>query len=198
MVELTMPPIWSNLATELFPSRTAEAATSESTASINHEVLCLFDSLRMRLLRFTIAMGLSVHDGEDIIQEVFLALFHHLLQGRSRSNLHGWVFRVTHNLALKRRMKNQNEKSVTEDDYRFAMECSDSSPNPEEQIVLNERQAHLHAILRALPENDQLCLRLRAEGMRYREISKILGMSLGSVSTSLTRSLDRLARVNKR
>ena len=48
------------------------------------------------------------------------------------------------------------------------------------------------------PNHDQHCLRLRAEGLRYREIAEVLGMSLGAVSISLTRSLARLERADRR
>jgi len=52
-------------------------------------------------------------------------------------------------------------------------------------------------VLQALPETDQQCLSLRAEGLRYREIAAVVGISLGSVAASLERSLDRLARADK-
>ncbi len=52
--------------------------------------------------------------------------------------------------------------------------------------------------LKALPQVDQSCLRLRAEGLSYREISRILGISLGSVSASLVRSLARLEQADRR
>jgi RNA polymerase sigma-70 factor, ECF subfamily len=178
-------------------SHSGDAESSESVLSVELEILGLFDVLRGNLLRYAISFGLSVHDGEDIIQEVFLALFHHLQEGRSRSNLRGWVFRVTHNLALKRRVSNQNVKSIS-DENGFCEEYSDPSPGPEEQFLFSERQECLLATVRALPENDRWCLRLRAEGLRYREISEILGISLGSVSTSLARSLARLERTDKR
>jgi len=53
-------------------------------------------------------------------------------------------------------------------------------------------------VVQALPSNDQACLRLRAEGLRYREIAEIVGISLGSVSNSLARSLERLERMDRR
>jgi RNA polymerase sigma-70 factor, ECF subfamily len=53
-------------------------------------------------------------------------------------------------------------------------------------------------VLQALPERDRCCLGLRLEGLRYREIGQVLGMSLGAVSISLTRSLARLMRANER
>jgi RNA polymerase sigma-70 factor (ECF subfamily) len=49
----------------------------------------------------------------------------------------------------------------------------------------------------ALPKQDRMCLYLRAEGLRYREIANVLGMSLGAVSTSLTRSLERIGRADE-
>ena len=197
MVDETMATFSYDSMTEVFPSQTRDAETSECTLSVEHEILGLFDQLRVGLLRYAVSFGLSVHDGEDIIQEVFLALFHHLRRGRSRSNLRGWVFRVAHNLALKRRVANQSRSSVSEEGWMFE-EFSDPSPGPEEQVLFSERQACLMATVRALPENDRWCLRLRAEGLRYREISEILGISLGSVSASLARSLARLERTDKR
>jgi RNA polymerase sigma-70 factor (ECF subfamily) len=74
----------------------------------------------------------------------------------------------------------------------------DSRPNPEEQASFSQRQTRLLAVLRALPAQDQHCLRLRAEGLRYREIAEVLGRSLGSISASLARSLARLGRADGR
>jgi RNA polymerase sigma-70 factor (ECF subfamily) len=38
---------------------------------------------------------------------------------------------------------------------------------------------------------------MRAEGLRYREIATVLGISLGSVSVFLTRSLAKLIRADR-
>jgi len=39
-------------------------------------------------------------------------------------------------------------------------------------------------------------MKLRADGLRYREISQAMGMSLGSVAASLARSLAKLTRAD--
>ena len=72
----------------------------------------------------------------------------------------------------------------------------DPTPNPEEQLAGKQRQSRLRAVLRILPEQERYCLYLRAEGLRYREIASVLGISLGAVSISLTRSLARLERAD--
>ncbi len=176
----------------------ADAARSEKPSEIEREVMDLFEQFRTPLLRYAISFGLPVHDAEEVIQEVFLALFRHLQLGRSRKSLRGWIFSVAHNLALKQRYANERSGDKTVSDWTIAEEQFDPSPNPEEQLSLAQRQRHLLAVVDALPEADRGCLRLRAEGLRYREIASVLGMSLGSVSISLTRSLARLIRADGR
>jgi RNA polymerase sigma-70 factor, ECF subfamily len=179
------------------PVSKAECDRASIPFAIEDEVIELFDELRDRLLRYLLCLGLSAHDGEDVIQESFLLLFQHLRQGKSRENLRGWVFRVGHNLALKRRTANHRAlQNLLEFDSEVSNQCRDLSPNPEEQLAARQRQCHLLAVVSALPERDRQCLYLRSEGLRYRDIAKALGISLGSVAASMARSMARLDRAD--
>jgi RNA polymerase sigma-70 factor, ECF subfamily len=172
------------------------SARARRPSQLEREVTALFDQFRAPLLRYLLGFGLPVQDGEEIVQEVFLALFQHLQRGKSRENLRGWVFRVAHNLALKRR--NARGRAESPASEGADPDPVDPAPNPEVQFAATQRQRHLEAVLNALPEQDRRCLSLRAEGLRYREIAAILNMSLGAVSLSLSRSLARLSRVAER
>jgi len=184
------------------PFATTTGAASSPKPSENERVVMeLFEQFRNPLLRYALSFGIPVHDGEEIIQEVFLALFRHLQSRGSRRNLRGWIFRVAHNLALKQRsanLRSADHQSRTAAHENAAEEQADRSPNPEEHLSAVQRRRLLLAVVSALPTADQSCLRLRAEGLRYREIASVLGMSLGAVSISLTRSLGRLIRADSR
>jgi RNA polymerase sigma-70 factor, ECF subfamily len=161
------------------------------------EVVELFDEMRDRLLRYLLALGLSSHDGEEIIQESFLLLFQHLRLGKSRENLRGWVFRVARNLALKQRLANQRMiKRNVEFEDTAPEQSVDPGMNPEEALRTKQRRRQLLAVVGALPEQDQSCLYMRASGLKYREIARALGISLGSVAASLARSLAKLERAD--
>jgi RNA polymerase sigma-70 factor (ECF subfamily) len=174
----------------------AAATHAPAPTAAEQEVIQLFDEFRSRLLRYLLGFGLPAQDGEEVVQEVFLALFEHLRRGKSRENLRGWIFRVAHNLGLRRRQAGAREAWSVLPEDTLAAACPDSAENPEEQLISTQRYQRLQAVLHALPEQDQWCLSLRAEGLRYREIAQVLDMSLASVSVSLGRSLARLSRAD--
>ena len=179
-----------------FPA-SSPARTVDKKSQCEEEVIHLFGLFRNSLLRYVISLGLSRHDGEEIIQEVFLALFRHLQLERPRQNLRGWIFRVAHNLALKRRAANKTAQTLFDSDEAVTRRQPDTAPSPEQQAASNQRWRRMQAVLRALPEQDRFCLYLRAEGLRYREIAAALGISLGAVSIALARSLARMKPVDE-
>jgi len=175
------------------------ADRSNHRSELEAEVTALFDDLRGPLLRYLSSFGLSLHDAEEVTQEAFLSLFLHLRDGKPRSNIHGWLFRVAHNLGLKRRNTNHRALKVAAySDERPVELHLDGTPDPEQQFTALQRQERLMAIVNVLPELDRQCLYLRAEGFRYREIAQILGISLGGVALAMARSLTRLGNADWR
>jgi len=165
-------------------------------APLEYEIVDLFTQYRNPLLRYVSALGLPVDDGEEVVQEVFLALFQHLRQGKPRTNLKGWVFRVGHNLALKQRMRNGRREKLHDSDAA-ASDSLAPGLNPEEHLAGVRRREKLLTVVETLPETERCCLYLRAEGLRYRQIAEVLDISLGGVSEMLGRTLARLSRVEE-
>lgn len=174
----------------------ADSAAGLRPSRLEDEVVALFEQLRAPVLRYLLSFRIPVQDAEEIAQEVFMSLFQHLRQNKSRANLQGWVFKVAHNSALKHRLRvrRHSDRFTCSPDISTA---ADRTPGPEETLAAQQRRQKLLAVVRALPEQDQCCLSLRAEGLRYREISEVLGISLGSVASSLEKSLSRLARAEQ-
>jgi RNA polymerase sigma-70 factor, ECF subfamily len=164
-------------------------------SAVEDLIIILFDQFHGRLCSYVLAFGLSIHDAEDIVQETFLSLVGHLNARRDSSKINSWLFRVAHNLALKKRTA--NKMSMERRDHEVSIsQMPDHSYSAERQVIDRQSRTQLRAVFAVLPELDQRCLHLRAEGMKYREIARILGISLGAVSISLTRSLARMSRVN--
>jgi RNA polymerase sigma-70 factor (ECF subfamily) len=169
-----------------------------STVPVGQEVLVLFDRCAPSLLRYVASLGLGADECEDIVQDTFLALFRHLRLGRPRNNLKAWLFQVAHNRAVKHRARARRHQALAFWDGTTVVEQIDPAPDPEAQLAARQRRHRLASVVRSLPERDQRCLALRAEGLRYRDIAAVLGVSLGAVAKSLTRAMARLARADDR
>src|ERR1700761_2700830 len=128
---------WADSAVP-FPA-SSHVRANDRRSRCEDEVIRLFEQFHHPLLRYVISLGLTSHDGEEIIQEVFLALFHHLLQEKSQQNLRGWIFRVAHNLALKQRTANRRAQTLFDSDETLTVRQPDLSPNPEQHAVSNQR-----------------------------------------------------------
>ena len=170
---------------------TAPVAATEAAEA----VLRLFDVHRDGVHRYVRALGIPDRDAEDVVQDVFLALFHHVARGRPRTNLRGWIFRVGHNLALRHLKREARRRRVGTD---LLSGWTVAAPSPEDRYASRQRRARLAAAVNALPARERRCLQLRAEGLRYREIARVLGLSLGTVANTMARALARLRRVDER
>jgi RNA polymerase sigma-70 factor (ECF subfamily) len=188
MKESSVPDIQLALAS-------VDAEAGHYSSSAEEEVLVLFDEMREPLFRYLLSFSLTAADSEEVIQDTFLALFQHLQRGKPRQNLRGWLFRVAHNLALRKRRDDQKEMQTFCPVALPPEEVViDPTPNPEDQFAAIQERTVLMAVVDALPEQDRRCLFLRAEGLRYRDIAEVVEISLSSVSVSLGRSLARISR----
>ncbi len=179
--------------------KSSERTREDGTGGRNpfeEQMLDLFDELRQPLLRYLLSLRVLPERSEEILQETFLKLFEHLKSGRPDENVRGWLFRVAHNLALQdlrsRRSRDAAIAGALVD--RPLDDSIDPGPNPEQQVILDQREARLLEALGRLPETEQRCLHLRAEGLRYREIAEVLHISVTTVADCLRRAIASLRK----
>lgn len=162
------------------------------------ETVRLFDELRTPLLRYLVGFPLCVSDAEDVVQETFLSLFRSLQKGTRPENIGGWLFRVAHHLALKKRQRVRKDLENTAHLGNVEATLVDPELTPEDRVAFDQAQQRVRAVVRALPDQHRWCLYLRAEGLRYREIAEVVDLSLGSVSLYLERCVTLLSRAAQR
>lgn len=125
---------------------------------------------------------------EEVAQETFLRA---LRQERLTSE-RSWLFAVATNLVRDEARKDERRR-------RHLQLLADEERDRvvEEPAVADAERAREQALARravdALAERDRLALLMKEEGLSYPEIAEALGMSVGSVGTTLCRARKRLA-----
>jgi RNA polymerase sigma-70 factor (ECF subfamily) len=165
--------------------------------TLEQKVTRIFQALRLPVYYYLMAFLGDAATADDLTQEVFLRLYAHLHRGRAVENVRLWVFRVAHNLAFDERKLHQRLARL--DDLAWDEVCArlpDPALNPEQRALERERLERLSAALEWLSAQEQQCLLLRAEGLRYREIGEILGVAPSTVGEYLQRALRKLMKIN--
>ena len=157
------------------------------------EIVELYDRLRPSLYHYLICLGLKPEEADDTIQDAFLRFFHFQEDGGEVDNPRSWLFRVAHNASLdlkrmERRLVSEGSQEVT----GTALERRDTSPNPEEILIQKEQLLRLDAAMAQLTAHQRQCVHLRAEGLRYREIAEVLGITVWNVNQTLRRAMVRV------
>jgi RNA polymerase sigma-70 factor, ECF subfamily len=163
--------------------------------TLNERVKQYFEQLRVPVFRFLLRRTHDAGQAEDLTQETFLRLCRHLREERPLDNPKAWLFTVAANLAID---LNRHESSITDLDEPTWKEIGDSRPgaqcDPETLLLQNERLDRLQIAVMNLTPLQRECLHLRAEGLRYREISELMAISISTAADAVRRATVKLAR----
>jgi RNA polymerase sigma-70 factor (ECF subfamily) len=174
-----------------FATSAEEASTS---MNLGQRITAIFEKFRRPVFRYLLSLSAEPHQAEEITQEVFLRLYLHLYEGNTLDNPMAWLFTVARNLVVDASRVEQNVTDLDQTAWKVIAE-SKSAPqlNPEQLALQQERLTRLHlGILRLTPLQRQ-SLHLRVEGLRYREIAELLGVSVATVAEAVRRGLVNLA-----
>ncbi len=150
-----------------------------------------------RIFRTVYSMLGDLHEAEDVTQEVFLKAHQSLPEFRGESSLGTWIHGVAYNVTKDyiRRKTRRRVRSMTEE-QNSALDSAFSELDVEgccENIMLKESIARA---LQVLSESHRAVLVMReVNEMSYSEISKALGVSVGTVESRLFRAREKLKAV---
>lgn len=130
-------------------------------------------------------------DAEDVAQEALMKAFrfHNGLRGDARP----WLLAIVRNTAFTWLRRNRPRELLDLADDAVA-EIEDASPGPEQQLIGKRDTARVRASIERLrPEYREVIVLRELEGLSYREIAEVAGVSMGTVMSRLSRARHRLA-----
>ena len=158
--------------------------------SETQSIAALFESEESGLLRFAIGLVGRRMVAEELVQETFLRL--HQVWA-DVENPRGWLYRSLRNLALNHLRDRPKEAQLNE-------ESTPSAEGPlNEWLGRSEAIGMVRLLLAEMPEDDRNLIQLKyCDDLKYQEISRKTGLSVGNVGYRLHHALKGLADALRR
>ncbi|PRX53963.1 RNA polymerase sigma factor [Flagellimonas meridianipacifica] len=128
-------------------------------------------------------------DSKDLFQEVLVNIWKSMSSFKGNSSIGTWIFRIALNVCLRFKSK------YTKHQNRFIRLDSMTICNIGSQVENEKRDEKLIALrkcVKKLNDGDKAIIALYLEGLAYREISDILGLSENHVAVKIKRIKSKL------
>jgi RNA polymerase sigma-70 factor (ECF subfamily) len=135
----------------------------------------------------------SGHDVHDLMQELLLAMWKAIPAYRQGARVSTFLYRVAHNAALQWERGRRNYRRRME---RYESQMPQESAHSEDPAD-GERLERLYAAIRQLPPLDRSLILLSLDGLSYREMAELHGLSESNTGARLTRLKQKLTTLLK-
>lgn len=162
-----------------------------------HQALeTLVQGYQQAVVGFCVNMVGDVHHGEDIAQDVFLAVYKAMPRFRQQASVRTWLFAIARRQCLKtmrdrrrrHRLEQERQDTIAATAHRNVPETPEDDPERQLQLV---KQG-----LARLGKHERALLLMRYDtGLLLTDVAHILGISEASVRRRLTRALQHLREV---
>lgn len=162
-------------------------------ASAWRELVCEYEPMMQRIAR---QYRLSIQDAEDAVQLSWLRCLEHLDQLAHADRLRPWLATICRRECLRLATRGGREVPLGESAISRLIDSRQEEPDPFTRAVLRDDNARLSRAITALPDRQRLVLLelLEREGHGYVDVSRRLGLPIGSIGPTWQRALARLRR----
>jgi len=129
---------------------------------------------------------------QDLLQEIWLAVWQALPRFRGECSERTFVFRIAHNRAVSHIDYSMRRHSEPLDEDA---PLASPDPDPEHRLSTEQRRNQLRAAVQALPVSLRQVVVLALEGISHADIADIVGITENNVAVRLSRARTTLSRL---
>ena len=139
----------------------------------------LFEQSRAGIRRLCYSYLNSASEVDDLFQEIMTNVWNSLPNFRGEAKLSTWVYRIGVNTALIHRQRRRPSEELSD--------IPDHGVSTQRDLERQEQLAALHRAIAQLGDQDRLIVSLLLEGLSYREIADVTGITVNYVGVKISR-----------
>jgi RNA polymerase sigma-70 factor (ECF subfamily) len=158
----------------------------------------IFDKYHKKVYRIAYGVVRQREEALDIVQEVFIKLFHSIKNFKGKSHFYTYLYRMVMNTAIDHARKT-GKQIISSLDVEGSFQPSDDLEKGPERILLQkELEERVKLAMDKLPAEQRTALIFRdVEGLSYQEMAEAMGCSIGTVMSRLHYGRKRIQELLK-
>ena len=158
----------------------------------------IFDKYHKKVYRIAYGVVRQREEALDIVQEVFIKLFHSIKNFKGKSHFYTYLYRMVMNTAIDHARKT-GKQIISSLDVEGSFQPSDDLEKGPERILLQkELEERVKLAMDKLPTEQRTALIFRdVEGLSYQEMAEAMGCSIGTVMSRLHYGRKRIQELLK-
>jgi len=155
----------------------------------------LVNKYQQRIYWHVRRMVIAHEDADDLVQNIFVKIFHNLGSFRNDSMLYTWIYRITVNETisfLKQKQRRQVFIPISQVDHSLVdmIEGNDS-------ISGDEIQRQFQKAILSLPRKQRLVFNMKYfdDDLTFEDLSSILGTSVGALKASYHIAVKKIEKI---
>lgn len=149
----------------------------------------LFGRYYGRLCQYVYGLLMNKDDAEDIVQDLFLSLWKNRAKIEIRENVNGYLYRMAKHLALNYLRSKAHVDSFIRGEEQVELSYEDT------ELETKEFRIALYACINELPGRcKEILLLHRIQGLKQKEISEKLDISVKTIKNQIWLALQKLRR----
>ncbi len=167
----------------------------------------IVESHQERLLRLCERMLGDADEARDAAQDVFLKAYRKVGDVQPQGQVYTWLYRIAVNHCLNKLRRRRLVRFLRFESRPTGPDAADSpifdppdpGADPAEALEARQRWLATRKTIAKLPDNQKAVLILaRFEGLSYRQIAEVLGITEGAVESRLVRAMRRIEAIEPR
>jgi RNA polymerase sigma-70 factor (ECF subfamily) len=150
----------------------------------------LLERYRAAIARLAASYEHNRADREDLVQDIWLAVWRALPSFRGQCSERTYVYRIAHNRAI----THASHRRPHADEIEAAHDLPDTAPSTEQVTQRAADRERLLAAVQRLPLVQREVVLLVLEGLPQREVAEVLGITEVNVAVRMSRARAELTR----
>lgn len=157
----------------------------------------VFEMFYGKMMGVCLRYSKGMDNAQDVLQDGFIKVFKNIKRYNGEGSFEGWMRRIMVNTAIDHFRKDRSSTVISDSDYVNDLGDEAIEEEDNEMIAAIKQEEIMKAVQKLSPAYKAVFNLYVIEGYTHKEISEMLGISVGSSKSNLSKAKMNLRKVLK-